>query len=178
MVFAQSGILPLLRNSPIRAAVLAAILRRALQSGLVSRSIFTAGRFRCLGEVPTYLKSGSCASSWGSLVFTQAPTRNLGDWQAGAGWTRNLEESANKIDHIIHYNARRANSWGKSSQKRFQYQGPRPVKASWGGGKGKNRTKQRGGERGWVGCEILSTCLGWRELSKKGSKDVAFMICL
>ena len=76
----QSGILPLLSNSPVRTAVLAEILRRALQSGLVSRSVFTTGRFRCLGEVPTHLKSGSCVSGWGSLVFTQAPTRNLGDW--------------------------------------------------------------------------------------------------
>lgn len=113
----QSRILPLLSNSPVRTAVLAAILRRALQSGLVSRSIFTTGRFRCLGEVPTHLKSGSCVSGWGSLVFTQAPSRNLGDWWAGAGWTRNLEESPNKIDHFIHYNSRRTNSWRKSSQR-------------------------------------------------------------
>lgn len=55
-------ILSLPINSPVRAVVLAAVLRRALKSGLVSRSIFTAGRFGCLGEVPTHLKSGSSVS--------------------------------------------------------------------------------------------------------------------
>ena len=38
----------------------------------------------------------------------------------------------------------------------------------------KNRTKQRGGE--W-GVRFLALALGG-ELSKKGFKDVAFMICL
>lgn len=80
--FPWSRILSLPINSPVRAAVLAAVLRRALKSGLVSRSIFTAGRFGCLGEVPTHLKSGSSVSGWGSLVLTQAwpqETRETGE---------------------------------------------------------------------------------------------------
>lgn len=80
----RSRILFLPDNSPVRAAVLAAVLRRDLKSGLVSRSVFIAGRFGCLGEAPTHLKTGSSVSGWGSLVLTQAPTRNLGDCRAGA----------------------------------------------------------------------------------------------
>lgn len=78
----RSRILTLLLNSPVRAAVLAAVLRRALPSGLVSRSVSTTGRFGCLGEVPTPLKRGSSVSGWGPLLLTQAwpqETREAGE---------------------------------------------------------------------------------------------------
>lgn len=114
-----SRILSLALTLLVRAALLAAILRRALESGLGSWSFFTAGRFGCCGGVPTHLKSGSFVSGWGAPVLTQAwPPRET----LVLGSTVNPYESANKRDSLIHHISGRMNFWKKKKQSQESFQ--------------------------------------------------------